>query len=78
MKILLIFVGGPFPCQQLCASILPGLLLRLAGEMPPLREGDRYFWGAPGLPESAAILLFTACNRFFPVPIAGFSDNSAS
>jgi hypothetical protein len=38
-------VGGPFPCQQLDCLILPGLRLLEAGEMPPLREGDRYVFG---------------------------------
>jgi hypothetical protein len=37
-------VGGPFPAG-FSASILPGLPAHLAGEMPSLREGDRYFWG---------------------------------
>jgi len=41
-------VGGPFPCQQ-TYSFNPARpsTARLAGEMPPLREGDRYFWAAP-------------------------------
>src|SRR5271169_5924512 len=39
-------VGGPFPCQQ-TYSFNPARpsTAQLAGEMPPLREGDRYFWG---------------------------------
>jgi hypothetical protein len=38
--------GGRFPASSVIASILPGLrTARLAGEMPPLREGDRYFLG---------------------------------
>src|SRR5271168_699613 len=39
-------VGGPFPCQQ-TYSFNPARpsTARLAGEMPPLREGDRYFLG---------------------------------
>jgi hypothetical protein len=38
--------GGPFPCQQ-PYSFNPARpsTAQLAGEMPPLREGDRYFWG---------------------------------
>ena len=41
-------VGGPFPCQQRY-SFNPARpsTARLAGEMPPLREGDRYFLAAP-------------------------------
>jgi len=40
-------VGGPFPCQQLyCFNPARPSTARLAGEMPPLREGDRYFFGA--------------------------------
>jgi hypothetical protein len=36
--------GGRFPASSLMASILPGLLqLDFAGEIPSLREGDRYF-----------------------------------
>jgi hypothetical protein len=39
-------VGGPFPCQQ-PYSFNPARpsTAQLAGEMPSLREGDRYFWG---------------------------------
>jgi len=38
--------GGRFPASSVIASILPGLrTAQLAGKMPPLREGDRYFWG---------------------------------
>jgi len=39
-------VGGPFPCQQRY-SFNPARpsTAQLAGEMPPSREGDRYFWG---------------------------------
>jgi hypothetical protein len=39
-------VGGPFPCQQ-TYSFNPARpsTASLAGKMPPLREGDRYFWG---------------------------------
>jgi hypothetical protein len=34
-------------CFNLAASILPGMrLLDDSGEMPPSREGDRYFWAA--------------------------------
>src|SRR5258708_31234224 len=41
-------VGGPFPAGSLLALILPGLsTARRTGKMPPLREGDRYFWAAP-------------------------------
>src|SRR5580700_10388814 len=38
-------VGGPFPCQQ-TFSFNPARpsTASLAGKMPPLREGDRYFW----------------------------------
>ncbi len=53
---------GAVPCPADCsASILPGLLTaRLAGEMPSLREGDRYFWGCAC--ERSKLL---SC-RFFP------------
>src|SRR5712675_2007042 len=39
-------VGGPFPCLQ-TYSFNPARLstARLAGKMPSLREGDRYFLG---------------------------------
>src|ERR1700691_3500585 len=39
-------VGGPFPCQRRY-SFNPARpsTARLAGKMPPLREGDRYFLG---------------------------------
>src|SRR5258708_4355870 len=39
-------VGGPFPCQQRY-SFNPARPsnAQLADEMPPLREGDRYFLG---------------------------------
>ncbi len=36
--------GGRFPAQHCCNPARPSTA-RLAGEMPPLREGDRYFWG---------------------------------
>jgi len=39
-------VGGPFPCQQHCASILPGLpTVRLAGEIAPFTRGRSIFLG---------------------------------
>ena len=40
--------GGRFPAQQL-SSFNPARpsTARLTGEMPPLREGDRYFGAAP-------------------------------
>jgi hypothetical protein len=37
---------GRFPASGV-SSILPALTAWLAGEMPSLREGDRYFWAAP-------------------------------
>src|SRR5579863_5443292 len=40
-------VGGPFPCPAALFAFqsCPAFDCSLAGEMPPLREGDRYFWG---------------------------------
>src|ERR1700722_13229598 len=54
-------VGGPFPCQQ-PYSFNPARpsTAQLAGEMPSLREGDRYFWGCA----SGAATALTS----FPVP----------
>jgi len=38
--------GGRFPAQRSnCFNPARPSTTRLAGEMPPLREGDRYFWG---------------------------------
>ena len=53
-------VGGPFPCQQRY-SFNPARpsTAQLAGEMPPSREGDRYFWGC-ALAQQLH-LLFVAC-----------------
>jgi len=38
-------VGGPFPARLLNFNPARPSTARLAGEMPPLREGDRYFLG---------------------------------
>ena len=65
---------GAVPCPaDFLTSILPGLLLfRLAGEMPPLREGDRYFWGCAfrrsGL-LSCRFFLFETCETTVPGPV---------
>jgi hypothetical protein len=59
------WVGGPFPAR-LTTSFNPARpsTARLAGKMPSLREGDRYFWGCASqaqqllLPSSPSLYLF--------------------
>jgi len=53
-------VGGPFPCQQRYSfNPARSSTARLAGEIPSLREGDRYF----GLRQPAQQLLLL-CSQF--------------
>ena len=55
--------GGRFPAQQLyCFNPARPSTARLADEMPPLREGDRYFWGCAYRAAIALCLLPRARN----------------
>jgi hypothetical protein len=54
------WVGGPFPARLTSFSFNPARpsAARLTGEMPPLREGDRYFWGCACERSKTAFLPF--------------------
>ena len=67
-------VGGPFPARLLNFNPARPSTARLAGEMPPLREGDRYFWGCACERSKTAFLpFFLILNLvpeiWFPEPI---------
>src|SRR5580698_8815508 len=73
-------VGGPFPCQQ-TYSFNPARpsTASLAGKMPPLREGDRYFlgcayWHSYCSPPSSYVRESRSRNPYLlnPVGSAGF------
>ena len=58
------WVGGPFPARLLSFNPARPSTTRLAGEMPPLREGDRYFLGLRLRAQrtaNPAVLPFVSC-----------------